>query len=56
MSQIVLGLIQKTGYRTVCPHLKCYPECNKLSYDEDVSTSPYDDYVDQKVREFYGLS
>ncbi len=46
------------GYEKACVKfkMKCYPECNKLSYDEVVSTSPYNEYVEGKVRQFHNIS
>ncbi|XP_035704187.1 pickpocket protein 28-like [Folsomia candida] len=45
-----------TGFSEKTCKLKCYPECNRVSYIAERSSVPYDDFVDETARRNLGIS
>ncbi|OXA43419.1 Pickpocket protein 28 [Folsomia candida] len=47
--------IVATGFSEKTCKLKCYPECNRVSYIAERSSVPYDDFVDETAKKNLGI-
>ncbi|XP_035712896.1 pickpocket protein 28-like [Folsomia candida] len=49
------NVVAKGFPKKIC-QLKCYPECNRVSYSAETSSVPYHDFVDEKAKKNLNIS